>query len=148
MALTDGRLERAFPQLSDRRHEVTSPARRVYNCFAWAANESARWWGPDRAGRYYWPASAPRNYTLDAFEAAFRTRGFDVCETQDLEPGWERTAFFAKDGVFTTHAARQLEDGTWTSKLGKGEDISHDDLDQISGQVYGKPARFMRRRRR
>lgn len=45
-----------------------------------------------------------------------------------------------------THAARQLPDGTWTSKLGKDVDISHDSLDGLSGDRYGTPALILRRR--
>ena len=40
--------------------------------------------------------------------------------------------------VSPTHAARQLESGEWTSKLGKDfEDIPHTTLDALNGPVYG-----------
>jgi hypothetical protein len=39
-----------------------------------------------------------------------------------------------------------MPDGNWTSKLGKGEDIQHDSLDGLEGDLYGKVAIFMMRR--
>jgi hypothetical protein len=84
---------------------------------------------------------------LDSYAEAFGVLGFEVCEDPAFEAGWEKVAIFAvADGV-PTHAARQLPDGTWTSKLGKLEDIKHPDLDQVSGTAYGRPVVILRRRR-
>ena len=44
-----------------------------------------------------------------------------------------------------THAARQLPNGKWTSKLGRDIDIEHDSVDDIAGSVYGEVLRLMRR---
>lgn len=50
-----------------------------------------------------------------------------------------------------SHVARQLPDGRWTSKLGPDEDIEHNDLHALEGDVgvyplcYGVVIRFMRR---
>jgi hypothetical protein len=46
---------------------------------------------------------------------------------------------------FYTHAARQLPDGTWTSKLGKDVDIEHDYPDDVAGGVYGEVVVLMQR---
>lgn len=43
------------------------------------------------------------------------------------------------------HAARRLENGHWTSKLGQWEDIEHDDLASIEGGEYGCVAAFLER---
>lgn len=43
------------------------------------------------------------------------------------------------------HAARQLPNGRWTSKLGDHVDIEHAALDAVGGDFYGEPAVFMRK---
>jgi hypothetical protein len=60
------------------------------------------------------------------------------------EPGFEKVALFS-DGLYYTHAARQLASGKWTSKLGKAEDIEHDTPDDLAGGVYGDVVQVMRR---
>ena len=46
-----------------------------------------------------------------------------------------------------THAARQLPNGKWTSKLGKAEDVEHESPEDVAGGVYGEVVQFMRRPR-
>ena len=140
-------LERLFPHLRGAPYEVTSPAQPNYNCIAWAAGDESRWWEPDSFGLYYWPEGAPRQYTLKAYIEALRRIGFGVCEDSTVEPGWEKVAIFVGADGMPTHAARQLTDGTWTSKLGKLEDIKHPQLNDVSGTCYGEPVAILRRRR-
>jgi hypothetical protein len=72
---------------------------------------------------------------------------------RELEHGVEKVAIYVDcDGV-PTHAARQLADGTWTSKLGEWEDIQHDTLEAMEdredlGLGYGKVGLLLRRQRR
>ena len=60
-----------------------------------------------------------------------------------LEDGFEKVYLYMKLGK-PTHAARQLCDGSWTSKLGKNVDISHE-LDGLKGNKYGHPTVYLRR---
>ena len=142
----NGDLERLFPGLRGAVYAVTSPAQPDYNCVAWATGDDSRWWWPDEFEQYYWPEEAQRRSTLDAFVDAFRTLGFEICGDSTLEPGWEKAAIYAKEDGTPTHAARQLPDGTWTSKLGQLEDIQHAEVDHVSGTAYGRPVLFLRRR--
>ena len=57
-----------------------------------------------------------------------------------------KIAIYAHDDGQPTHAARQLPDGRWTSKMGHLEDIEHRVVDDVNGPQYGSPVRFMRRR--
>ena len=107
--------------------------------------DSTRWWWPDSMGSYYWPSSARRDETLDAFKEAFRTLGYYECESDDFEYGYEKVAIFADDSNNPTHAARQLSNGKWTSKCGIAEDIEHD-LIGVAGREYGSVACIMKRR--
>ena len=139
-------LERLFPRLRDATYKITSPEQADYNCIAWAAGDDSRWWEPDSLGLYYWPEDMPREYTVEVYAEVFRKLGFEVCQDATFEVGAEKVAIFALDGS-PTHAARQLADGTWTSKLGQLEDIEHWDLDQVGEGDYGEPVLFLKRPR-
>ena len=73
--------------------------------------------------------------TIEAFVDAFWTLGYVPCEDGRHEPGYEKVALYAFDGT-PTHAARQLTDGRWSSKLGRSVDIAHTP-DALDGPVYG-----------
>ncbi len=60
------------------------------------------------------------------------------------EKGFIKIALFAKDNI-PTHAARQLPNGLWTSKLGILEDVRHS-LSAISGGIYGSVVVVMKRK--
>src|ERR1043166_1300588 len=124
----------AFPLLETEGYTETSPASSEYNCIAWAAGKTdvARWPDPQRIG--YWPDDAPRTETLDAFYAAFEAIGYFRCDDGALEERFEKVALYALGGR-PKHAARQLPDGRWTSKLGKHIDITHT-LRGLEGPMY------------
>ncbi|HEV3383502.1 MAG TPA: hypothetical protein VG097_01740, partial [Gemmata sp.] len=89
---------------------------------------------------------APREETIAAFIAAFATAGFLSTTSADLEPELEKVALFAI-GSTPTHAARQLSNGWWSSKLGPAIDIEHDTLDAVAGGVYGDVVAILCRKR-
>lgn len=138
------RLESLFPRLRGAAYRITSPASDVYNCIAWAAGDTEHWWWPGDPALTYWPLGASRLETLAAFRDAFATLDYVVCEQADLEAGFEKIALFADGDGTPTHAARQLRDGTWTSKLGMSEDIQHAPTD-LAGAVYGSIVQIMKR---
>lgn len=74
------RLEALFPRLQGTAYRITSSASDVYNCIAWAAGDTERWWWPGDPASTYWPVGAPRLETLAAFRDAFATLGYVVCE--------------------------------------------------------------------
>jgi len=138
-------LELLFPRLHGVQYEITSPAAPDYNCIAWAAGDTSRWWEPDPFEIYYWPKDVPRLPTLESYSQTFQTLGFDVCEDPDFDLKWEKVAIFTGSDGIPTHAARQLSDGTWTSKLGQLEDIKHPNLSNVSGRAYGEVTLILRR---
>ena len=137
-------IESAFPQLQGSDWRVSSKADDQYNCIAWAAKVTTNWWWPVGSEKTYWPKDAPREVTLEAFQKAFASLGYIVCEGAELEAGFEKIALFANDQGVPKHAARQLADGSWTSKLGKLEDIEHP-LQHLTGSLYGSIALIMKR---
>ena len=134
-----------FPNLNSGNHRITSPTTSDYNCIAWAAGEDDRWWWPVPVGIGYWPSAAPRAETVDAFVVAFATIGYTVCDSGVLEVNFDKAAIFVNDQNVPTHMARQLEDGTWTSKLGPNVDLNHFTLNALDGPAYGHVSTFLRR---
>jgi hypothetical protein len=135
-----------FPRLQPRCcTDELSRADNSYNCIAWAASSTSAWWEPDPFFQYYWPEAAPRDYTLDAYIAAFRSKGFEVCANGSLEAGTEKIVIYTLQGQ-PRHAARQLPNGNWTSKMGGYEDIQHIELSSIGGPFYGDANVYMARK--
>lgn len=133
----------AFPRLDPENHEITSPSTPRYNCIAWAAGDERRSWWPDVDEVAYWPENVPRIETAEGFAAAFRTLGDSPCGDGEFEPGYEEVALYADQGT-PTHAARQLSDGRWSSKLGQSVDIAHAP-DALDGPLYGAIVLYLRR---
>jgi hypothetical protein len=134
-----------FPKLRTAPFRVTSSRDPVYNCIAWAAGATDDWWWPlEDPDEAYWPEGVARLRTMETFRAVFATLGYDVCPSEEREIGFEKVALFADALGLPTHAARQLPDGLWTSKLGKGEDIEHL-LHDLEGDLYGTVALVMKR---
>ena len=135
----------AFANLVAHNIRVTSPRANRYNCIAWAAGCKTKWWWPEQKG--FWPSDVPRERTIAAFEAAFESLGYRKCKDEVLEEGFEKIALYADNvggALVPTHAARQLGDGWWTSKLGPLEDIAHIRVEDVNA-LYGRPVLFMRR---
>ena len=137
-------IEGTFPAPRSTMWAITSPEDIGYNCVAWAAGETAAWWWPDAHEQYFWPPDVPRQVTLEAFVEAYRHMGYIRCGSAELEPGFDKIAVFIDATSRPTHAARQLPTGTWTSKLGRSEDIEHE-LSALEGTQYGSVAVIMTR---
>ena len=142
-----------LPRLTQDNHAITSCYDTRYNCIAWAASDILRWWEPASGTHHgrpnYWPADVPKEWNVAAYAAAFATLGYVDSGNGFLEPGWEKVALFAVEsgGNFSVeHAARQLPDGTWTSKLGDCEDITHMSVTDVCCPDYGSVVRFLKRR--
>src|SRR4029077_20555727 len=117
---------------------------------SWAAGDTTHWWWPSNVDSF-WPPAVPNEETIEAFLSAYGTLGYTECSHGRYEAGFEKVAIYARNeqGLWIpTHAARQLPDRTWTSKLGPLEDIGHDTVNDVNGpppRGYGQPVRFMKR---
>jgi hypothetical protein len=133
-----------FPNLTETNSRPTSPDDVGYNCIAWAAEDTDYWWWPDPMGQAYWPPGVPREETIAAFEHAYSLQAYAQRSDATLEQGKQKIAIFADRNEKPTHAARQLRDGWWASKLGKGIDIEHE-LSALDGPTYGTVAVILAR---
>ena len=125
-----------YPGLATSHFRLTSPDDSLYNCYAFAGGDTRRNWHPSAYGGLYWPGGASEDETLEAFLHAYSRLGYRVCVSDELEPGLEKIAIYA-DAEGPSHAARQLPNGYWTSKLGPREDIEHE-LRGLEGDRYGR----------
>lgn len=139
------RILQLFPGLDPARLRITSPETSQYNCIAYAAGDTTRFWWPDAGRFFYWPRGVVRSESFPAFQAAYESVGFTLTNDYNLMPGVEKIAIFHK-GLLPIHAAKQNSDGLWSSKLGHSFDIQHD-LEGMQGEEYGKVAFYMERLR-
>jgi len=127
-------LRALFPSLRDCPRQLTSPYDETYNCIAWAAGDVSNWWWPTPGSKpNYWPEGIPTVETVPAFIQAFASLGYVVCDDGSLEPGFDKVALYADEHGIPTHMAKQLPDGTWSSKIGELPDIQHDSLEGLEG---------------
>lgn len=132
-----------FPNLLSEGYRRTSSPTINYNCIAWAAGDDTRRWDVVRGLGAHWPDAVQRRWTRRNLIAVFASEGYEKCADGDLEQGFEKIAIYCRNGE-PKHAARQLDDGGWTSKLGDLDDITHT-LNGLAGDRYGNPDVFMRR---
>ncbi len=142
-------IESAFPNLSGSTWRISSDIDEAYNCIAFAVYDTQQFWDPNIVGipGYYWPPGVSRDDNLPSWMAVFEIHGFRVCESGDVEAGFEKIAIYTYENHVPTHVARQLQDGTWTSKLGPDEDIEHPNPEGLDSIMYGGAEVFMRRPR-
>ena len=92
------------------------------------------------------PEGISREESLASFIAAFALLGYEVATSAEHELTFEKVAILASSDGTPTHMARQLANGSWTSKLGSLEDIAHIDLHGVAGSDYGEVVAILRRR--
>src|SRR6476661_5040408 len=59
-------LVRQHPNLRRTRFKVNSRADAAYNCVAWAAGDTSRWWWPMDDPFHYWPDGAPLDDSVES----------------------------------------------------------------------------------
>ncbi|HOB70603.1 MAG TPA: hypothetical protein PLD55_06520 [bacterium] len=134
-----------FPNSQKEPFTETSPATNSYNCIAWAANDNSKWYWPEN--HCYWPEGVEKKETIDSFIKMFSTFGYEICSDGLCEEGIEKIVIFSDENGKPTHAARQIDENFWTSKLGREIDVSHT-LNAMCNGDYGNPAVFMKRRKK
>lgn len=119
-----------------------------YNCIAWAVGDQRHRWSYSEGD--VWPVR--RSGDADTLRQLFEWLGYEPCSGPELEPGYVKVALYATAGPFGSwqHAARQLPDGTWSSKCGNLEGVLHKSPACVEGRTpfvpYGSVYGFMRAR--
>jgi len=145
-------IEKDFPKLAVDGWTKSSQDTSDYNCFAFAVHDEEDWYSPLQVNGYYWPSDViPRNTLLPTMIALYRHEGgFEPCENGEFEEGFEKIALYMNQFGNVTHAARQKDSKTWTSKMGVMEDIEHPFLSSLedaglTDDEYGKIAQYLKR---
>jgi hypothetical protein len=147
---TDRMIDQWYPLASSGGCWIRSCVDNTYNCIAWAAGECNIHWWPIVASGCYWPPTAKLECTVEAFISAFASVGYTEWSNENgrLEKGFEKIAIYVDNTGEVTHAARQLPNGRWASKLGRWKDVEHATVELVEGACYGKVVKYLRRRRR
>lgn len=138
-----------FPNLPGSGSTKTSDYSLNYNCFAFALGETNRWLQPLSSPGFktFWPPGVARQETLGAYKLVFALRGYAANKDSALEEGYEKVALYLDARGHPKHAALQMPDGRWMSKLGYDVDIEHPELSAVECATYGKATVFLRRKR-
>lgn len=141
---------KAFPALQyDEGFLLTSPENPDYNCIAWAYGTDKCWMWPENEydGVSTWPNDYTGSPDIEAFMKAFADAGYEECEDAEQEPMYTKIALYTYPHTQEcTHAARQLPNGLWTSKLGSSYDIQHSTPYVIQGRLYGNVYCLMKKK--
>ena len=132
----------AFPKLSSEEFEIVERASERYNCIAYAAGDTSKWWDHNR--NHYWPTPATRSNSIESLKEVFVSLGFEQCHDSSAENGYQKVALYEEQGVWK-HAAVQIPNGRWRSKMGKGPVIEHRSPESLSDSQYGNVGLYMRR---
>lgn len=124
----------SFPRLGDD-FEVLAPSSSAYNCIAWALGRWDRW---------VWPGPPGQPVSVEDFDALFAPHGYRRIGSLNYDPvaGHDKLVLYCRRNELgepePTHCARQLGDGSWSSKVGKLPLIRHLHPDDIDGGSYGE----------
>jgi hypothetical protein len=139
-------LSHKHPKLTLDNHIVQSRATGDYNCVAWALGNEDDWYEPGGRSGTTWPADIADSDGIGPYVQLFAVSGYEECLTDGFEDGFEKIAIYGDDEGFL-HAARQLPNGWWASKLGIRHDIDHLTLAVLEDDDYGHVLMVMRRPR-
>ena len=153
MSLED--LEQDWPRLSNDagyRNGDVSEATEEYNCFAWAIGRNDIRLDASDEPCSHWPTGIEPSLYINSYVEVYSSEGFKVCDDPTLEEGYLKIVLYEdRFSGEAVHAARQLPNGCWTSKMGFIEDISHQDLASLEGYNGGlcwRVAKYMKKTHR
>lgn len=138
LALTDSRIRRHFPNLTNESLQIKSRQTDDYNCVAWAVGIDDDWIQfKDEYGNL--------DVNLSTYIKYFQALGFSITEDRAFVNGIHRIAIYYVSGEFK-HVSFQLADGIWASKMGDWEDIHHQTLESLVGPSYGTELTIMQKK--
>ena len=135
-------LTRAFPNLASEGFDIVDEPSTRYNCIAYAAGDTDKWWWLD--GVNYWSPWARPTNRIESLKEAFSALGYEPCDDIGAEADYQKVALYNIQGEMT-QAALQMPSARWRSKMGQGPVIEHRSPQSLSDGIYGRPTIFMRR---
>lgn len=115
-----------------------------FNCIAFVLDIYNEWCGSSTST---WPyKTISRIPILENYIKYFETFGYEICDNNRYEDGFEKIAIYINRNRKVNHVAKQFKD-KWRSKLGGSVIIEHE-LDWLTGYEadnYGEIGVIMRR---
>ena len=131
-----------FPNLAREDFEIVEEPSSRYNCIAYAAGRADDWWWPD--GINYWPPWATLTDRIASLVEVFAGLGYEQCDDSRAQAGYQKVALYEVQGEMK-HAAAQMPNSRWRSKMGQGPVIEHRSPESLSGGPYGEATVYMRK---
>jgi len=152
-------LENDFPNLATAGYDITSDPANPPTCIGFALDDVSHIWDANGAAikfpGYIWLPNGPYDFEMKTVARIFELHRYVDCNMDaSFEAGYEKVALYIDDHDHDepfSHVARQRPDGTWISKLGPDEDLTHNTLDALEGdtqqfaKAYGRVERVMKR---
>lgn len=113
-----------------------------YNCISHTLNiDNDICWPYDENN--YWPVK--RELNKESFDSFYEYHGFEKIDFLDFsyDPKYIKVALYCKKGI-PTHAAIQINENFWESKVGELGIIKHD-LFEIENETYGEATQIYRK---
>lgn len=130
------------------KYKRTSDPSIKYNCLAHAVGVDWGWFEPpNHLPGYYWPPGIDAEWNDKTIKEVLSRFGYkELADGSDLEEGYDKIAVYG-DTEGPTHFARQLPNGSWSSKLGELIDVQHDTLECLFGaDHYGEILYYVKRK--
>jgi len=124
---------RQFPNLTD--FELYENTSDLYNCISHSIGMKVWAWPKEGGHRNYWPISN-MNEDKKSFDEFYAYHGYNICNMDfRYNPNYSKIALYGKDNN-PKHAAKQIDEIWWESKIGQSEIIRHKLFD-LEGFKYG-----------
>lgn len=131
-----------FPHSNNKNFIIKSPVDKNYNCIACAYGlNTCRMW-PNKLG-FYWPNNVSKTEDIKSFIELFEKIGYIICEDGSYEENYEKVGLYELNNK-PTHAARQINQNWWITKLGPMHDIIHTEEALKDGE-YGNITVYLKR---
>jgi hypothetical protein len=138
--------ESEYPELAGNYIPRSEP-NPAYNCAAFVVGVEDEWW---EAG-LVWPDDLEKDDTIAVYVQLYERYGFEVCPDGTFEAGHEKIALYGfdeemPDGTVEIfeHAAIQVGEGQWKSKMGADDDIEHS-RPEVVAKYNWRVMRYMKR---
>jgi len=116
-------------------HIIANPY--AYNCIGWSLCSIFNGWFQPPSNLLQ---AAPK-LQLKWFDQFYAAKNWKISKNCKPEKGVRKIALYCNAKGYPSHAAKQIEDDWWESKLGQGHRVVHPGTGSLEGEQYGKVTR-------
>lgn len=146
LSLTVADIKMYWPSLNDEDFEFKSHFNPFYNCLAWAINVNTIFVTMNYFQKKHGLDINNLDHSVNGYAKILEEfYNYLSCENGEYEKGFEKILLYGDNNNLWTHAARQIKEEMWVSKLGSCENIEHKNIECLNGNTYGEPKIFMKK---